>query len=369
MRIDAVELAVVRLPLVSSFETSFGRLHAREFVLVAVRSGGATGWGECVADVDPYYSSETTATSWHVMTKYLVPSLLGRTFDHPREVAEAWRQVRGHRMAKAALEMAAWDAYARLEHRPLCEVLGAARRPIASGVSIGIHASVGALLEKVERELASGYQRIKIKIKPGWDFAPAEAIRERFGNILLMVDANAAYTLSDAPALAALDRFDLMMIEQPLDYDDLVHHARLQTSLRTPICLDESITGPRVAADALDLAACRIINIKPGRMGGFGPSIAVHDLCVGRQIPIWHGGMLESGIGRAHNLHLSTLPGFTLPGDVAASERYFAPDLIDPPITVNRDGTIDVPAGHGIGVEPVADRVRAASLHTEVFQA
>jgi O-succinylbenzoate synthase len=272
-------------------------------------------------------------------------------------------------MAKAALEMAAWDAYARLEQRPLCDVLGGSRRPIASGVSIGIHPSVDALIARIERELAAGYQRVKIKIKPGWDVGPAQAVREHFGNILLMVDANAAYTLDDAPALAALDRFDLMMIEQPLDYDDLLHHARLQSRLRTAICLDESITGPRVAADALEIGACRVINIKPGRMGGFGPSLAVHDLCASRGIPLWHGGMLESGIGRAHNLHLSTLPGFTLPGDVAASERYFVPDLIDPPITVNRDGTIDVPAGSGIGVTPVPERVRAAALHTEAFQA
>jgi O-succinylbenzoate synthase len=280
-----------------------------------------------------------------------------------------WRRIRGHRMAKAALEMAAWDLQARLERRPLCEVLGGAARPIPAGVSIGIQETLGALVDRVQAELADGYRRIKIKIKPGWDHEPVAAIRERCGGVPLMVDANAAYRADDAPALAALDRFQLMMIEQPLDYDDLVRHARLQPLLQTPICLDESITGPEAAADALDLHACRIINIKPGRMGGFGPSLAVHAIARERAIPLWHGGMLESGIGRAHNLHLSTLPGFTLPGDVAASRRYFVPDLIEPPIDVRPDGAIDVPAGAGIGVDPVPDRLRAATLHRERFSA
>jgi O-succinylbenzoate synthase len=214
-----------------------------------------------------------------------------------------------------------------------------------------------------------GYRRIKIKIKPGWDVEPVEALRARFGDIPLMVDANAAYTAADATTLAGLDDYRLMMIEQPLDYDDLVQHARLQRRVRTPVCLDESITSPRAAVDALDLGACRIINIKPGRMGGFGPSLAVHEIARTRAIPLWHGGMLESGVGRAHNLHLSTLPGFTLPGDVAASRRYFVPDLIDPPIEVDPDGTIRVPAGNGIGVDPVPDRVASATVHRERFVA
>jgi O-succinylbenzoate synthase len=261
--------------------------------------------------------------------------------------------------------MATWDLHARREGKPLCETLGAASRPIASGVSIGIQPTIDALLERVATELADGYRRIKIKIKPGWDRAPVEAIRERFGDIQLMVDANAAYTPAASADLAELDRFDLMMIEQPLDEEDLVQHARLQAGLRTRICLDESITGPQAATDALDLNACRVINIKPGRMGGFGPSIAVHDIARARGVPVWHGGMLESGIGRAHNLHLSTLPGFSLPGDVAASRRYFVPDLIEPPIEVGKDGCISIPAGAGIGVTPVAERVRAATLQTE----
>ncbi len=367
MRIEGVRLFDVRLPLVRPFETSFGRIDAREFVLVAVDADGATGWGECVADVDPFYSEETTSTAWYVLSSVLVPWVLGRSFSHPREVFGSWTRVRGHRMAKAALEMAIWDLHARLEGRPLCEVLGAQARPIAAGVSIGIQPSTDALVERVAAELAEGYRRIKIKIKPGWDHRPVEAIRARFGGVLLMVDANAAYTAADATTLASLDAFDLMMIEQPLDYDDLVDHARLQASLRTPICLDESIKSPKIAVDALELGACRIINVKPGRMGGFSPSLAVHEIARDRGIPLWHGGMLESGIGRAHNLHLSTLPGFTLPGDVAASRRYFVPDLIDPPIDVKPDGCIDVPPGPGIGVVPVDSRLREATRRTERY--
>lgn len=367
MRVEAVELTVVRLPLVRPFETSFGRVASREFVLVQVRADGATGWGECVADADPYYSAETTITAWLILTKYLVPAVLGRTLGHPREAAGLWRRVRGHQMAKASLEMALWDAHARLTSRPLCEVLGAAARPIPAGVSIGIQPSLDALVERVGAELADGYRRIKIKVKPGWDRAPVEAIRARFGDVPLMVDANAAYTAAEATTLTALDEFNLMMIEQPLGYDDLVQHAHLQAALRTPVCLDESITGPEAAADALELGACRVINIKPGRMGGHGPSLAVHDLCRQRGVPVWHGGMLESGVGRAHNLHLSSLPGFTLPGDVAASRRYFVPDLIDPPIELGAGGCIAVPPGPGIGVTPVPDRIRAAAVQTERF--
>ncbi len=340
---------------------------AREFVLVAARQDGIVGWGECVADVDPYYSSETTASAWQILSKYLVPPVLGAEVEHPRALHDVWHRIRGHRMAKAALEMAAWDLQARLERKPLCELLGGRARPIAAGVSIGIHDTLDALVERVEAELADGYRRIKIKIKPGWDRAPVEAIRKHCGDVPLMVDANAAYEADDAGVLAELDRFQLMMIEQPLDYDDLVQHARLQASLQTAICLDESIKGPQAAIDALDLGSCRIINIKPGRMGGFTPSMKVHAIAQARGVPLWHGGMLESGIGRAHNLHLSTLPGFVLPGDVAASRRYFVPDLIEPPIDVQSDGTIAVPAGPGIGVEPVADRLRASTLHTERF--
>jgi O-succinylbenzoate synthase len=367
MRISSVELTVIRLPLVRPFETSFGVLDARELMLVAARDGDVVGWGECVADADPYYSSETTTTAWHMLSRYLIPAVLDRHLGGASDLPASWHRVRGHRMAKAALEMAAWDLEARLAGRPLCELLGAAARPIPAGVSIGIQPSVDALVARVEAERAEGYQRIKIKIKPGWDVEPVRALRARLGAFPLMVDANAAYTAGDAAHLAALDDFDLMMIEQPLDYDDLVQHARLQSALATAICLDESITGPRVAADALELGACRIINIKPGRMGGLAASVAVHDLARARHVPVWHGGMLESGIGRAANLHLSTLPGFSLPGDVAASKRYFVPDLIEPPIDVAPDGTVAVPAGPGIGVTPVDERVRRFSVQSERF--
>jgi len=369
VRIEAVDLAIVRLPLVRPFETSFGRMDARQFVLLALRdASGATGWGECVADADPFYSAETTSTAWDVLSKYLVPPILGRELAHARDLPGVWPPVRGHRMAKAALEMAAWDLQGRLDGRPLGELLGGTVRPIAAGVSIGIQPSAEALIDRVAAELADGYRRIKIKIKPGWDRTPVEALRRRFGAIPLMVDANAAYTPDDAPVLAALDDFDLMMIEQPLDEEDLIRHARLQAALRTPICLDESITGPAAAADAIALGACRVINIKPGRMGGFGPSLGVHATAVAHGLPLWHGGMLESGIGRAHNLHLSTLPGFTLPGDVAASRRYFVPDLIEPPIDVDPNGFIAVPSGPGIGVEPHAGRLRSATLHAETLR-
>ena len=369
MRIASVGLSILRLPLVRPFETSFGRMAARELILVeVVDAGGAVGWGECVADADPFYSAETTTTAWHVLEKYLVPAVLGRAVLSARDLPPLWSKIRGHQMAKAAIEMAAWDLDARVQGRPLCDVLGAPARPIESGVSIGIQSSTAALVDRVAEERAAGYRRIKIKIRPGWDRGPVEALRHAFGDIPLMVDANAAYTPGHAAHLAELDAFGLMMIEQPLDDDDLMRHARLQAAIDTPICLDESIKSPEIAADALDLGACRIINVKPGRLGGYCASLAVHDLARSRGVPLWHGGMLETGIGRAHNLHLSALPGFTLPGDVAASRRYFVPDLIEPPLDVSPDGTMTVPPGPGIGVVPVADRVSRAQVHAARFE-
>jgi len=354
----------VKLPLVHFFETSFGRIDEKHFILVRVDGDGATGYGECVAEQDPYYSSETNDTVWHIIADFIAPRVLGVDFAHPRDVFPALKGIRGHNMAKAAVEMAAWDLFARQRGEPLGRVLGGTRDRIASGVSIGIQKSHADLVAKVERELAAGYRRIKIKIKPGWDLGPVEAVRERFGAIPLMVDANAAYTLDDADHLAQLDRFDLMMIEQPLDYDDVGDHAVLQRRLKTPICLDESIKTVSIARDAIAAGACRIINIKPGRIGGFAPSIALHDLCMAHGIPVWHGGMLESGIGRAANIHLSALPNFSLPGDVSASRRYFDPDLIEPPIEVAADGTIGVPTGPGLGVSIRHDRLDRATLKT-----
>ena len=362
MKIEKVELFLCRLPLVHFFETSFGRSYDRTFVLVRVEADGHEGWGESVAEANPYYSSETTETVWHIIAGFLAPLVIGRTFGHPREVFPALRRVRGHNMAKAGLEMAAWDLHARTIGQPLSRVLGGTRARIASGVSIGIQDSFEQLIEKVDKELAAGYQRIKIKIKPGWDLEAVERVRARFGGIPLMVDANAAYSLDDRAHLARLDPYDLMMIEQPLDYDDVMDHAVLQQAVKTPICLDESIHTVRIARDAIAAKACRIINIKPGRVGGHGESIALHDLCVAHDIPVWHGGMLESGIGRAHNIHLASLPNFRLPGDIAASKRYYQPDLIEPAIEVGPDGTIAVPDGPGIGVNIVRDRVNSATL-------
>jgi O-succinylbenzoate synthase len=366
VRIERIELRLLRLPLVRFFETSFGRIHDRPFILVFLEGEGVTGLGECVAEANPYYGSETTTTAWHIIRQFIAPAVLGREFDHPRDIFPALRAIRGHNMAKAAIEMAAWDLFAKQQGAPLCRILGGSDRliadGIASGVSIGIQDSLEQLLERVEVELAAGYRRIKIKIKPGWDVAAAEAVRGRFGQIPLMVDANAAYHLSDAAHLARLDTFELMMIEQPLDYDDVLDHAALQAGIRTPICLDESLHTPKIAAEAIRAGACRIINIKPGRVGGHQASIELHDLCAAHDIPVWHGGMLESGIGRAHNIHLASLPNFLLPGDIAASKRYYQPDLIDPPIDIAADGTIAVPTAPGIGVNILRERIDQATL-------
>ena len=369
MKIDRLELSLLRLPLVHFFETSFGRIYDKHFIVVRADGGGFTGYGEAVAESDPYYSAETNETVWHLATAFVAPRVLGREFPHPREIFPALKAIRGNNMAKAAVEMAAWDLFARQRGEPLHRVLGGVRTRIASGVSIGIQDSLDQLEAKVERELAAGYKRIKIKIKPGWDVDAVERVRKRFGDILLMVDANAAYTLADARHLARLDAYDLMMIEQPLDYDDIADHAALQKQLKTPICLDESIKTVKLAETAIAAGACRIINIKPGRVGGFAESIRLHDFCASHSIPVWHGGMLESGIGRAANLHLSTLPNFTLPGDVAASKRYFNPDLIDPPIELARDGTIAVPSEPGLGVTIRQDRVDAATVRRETIEA
>ena len=358
---ERMELRVVRLPLVRFFETSFGRIDDRTFLVVTVEDDGAIGYAECVADAHPYYSAETTATAWHIIRDFIAPIVLGRPFAHPREIFDSLAVIRGHNMAKAAVEMAAWDLFARQLGLPLSSVLGGRRSHVESGVSIGIQPTIDNLLNRIEAELGDGYRRVKIKIKPGWDLEPVERIRGAFGDIPLMVDANAAYRLTDARHLQSLDAFSLMMIEQPLEYDDVRDHAALQRQLQTPICLDESLHSVRSAAEAIELGACRIINIKPGRVGGHQQSILLHDLAADHDIPVWHGGMLESGIGRAHNLHLSTLPNFRLPGDVAASRRYYAPDLIEPEIALEADGTIKVPEGPGIGVEIVAERLHSAT--------
>jgi len=369
MRIDRLELFLCRLPLVHFFETSFGRSYDRTFVLARMEGEGHEGWGEAVAEAHPYYSGETTETVWHIVTEFLAPLVLGREFGHPREVFAAMKRVRTHNMAKALLEMTAWDLYAKIRGQSLSSALGGTRARIASGVSIGIQDSFDQLLEKVAKERAAGYQRIKIKIKPGWDVEAVDRIRQKFGDILLMVDANAAYKLEDSAHLAKLDPYKLMMIEQPLEYDDVMDHVALQEAIKTPVCLDESIHTVRIARDAIVAKACRIINIKPGRVGGHQQSIELHDLCAANDIPVWHGGMLESGIGRAHNIHLASLPNFRLPGDIAASKRYYSPDLIEPAIEVSDDGTIPVPTGPGIGVNVVRERVEKATERHHVVDA
>jgi O-succinylbenzoate synthase len=362
VKIEKIELFLCRLPLVHFFETSFGRSYDRTFVLVRVEGGGQEGWGESVAEANPYYSSETTETVWHIIAGFIAPLVIGQRFDHPREVYPALERIRGHNMAKAGVEMAMWDLQARAAGQPLSKLLGGTRDRIASGVSIGIQDTLDQLMAKIEKELAAGYQRIKIKIKPGWDLDAVERVRKTFGPIPLQVDANAAYSLADAAMLAKLDPYDLLLIEQPLDYDDVMDHAVLQKQIKTPVCLDESIHTVRIARAAIEARACKIINIKPGRVGGHQASIELHDLCAANGIPVWHGGMLESGIGRAHNIHLASLPNFSLPGDIAASKRYYQPDLIEPAIDIAADGTILVPQGPGIGVNIVRERIEKATI-------
>src|SRR5688572_24656975 len=362
MKLDRIEVRRLRLPLLHPFETSFGRTTVKEFLLVSASADGVTGHGECVADTDPFYLPETTGTVLHVLRDFLIPMALGIDLAHARDLWPALARVRGHEMAKAALEMAVWELQARREGRPLFALLGGRGGTIEAGVSIGLQKDDDTLVERVAAETAAGYRRIKIKIKPGRDVASTAAVRARFPDIPLMVDANSAYTLDDTARLAELDRFGLMMVEQPLRWDDVVDHAALQRAIRTAVCLDESIRSADDARHAADLGACRIVNVKAGRVGGFTSSIAVHDLCRARGIPVWCGGMLESGIGRLANVHLQTLPGFTLPGDTSASARYFAEDLVDPPVTVSKNGTIAVPEGPGIGHEIVWPRVERATV-------
>jgi O-succinylbenzoate synthase len=368
LRLERVELRGLRLPLRHPFETSFGRTTVKEFLLVVAVADGVRGFGECVADPDPYYLPETNATVRHVLKDFLVPLALSLDLGHPRELLPALGRVRGHQMAKACLEMAVWDLFARRQGVAVSRLLGGGATAIAAGVSIGLQASEADLVARVEREAAAGYRRIKIKIKPGRDRALVAAVRRAFPEIPLMVDANSAYSLEDADVLASLDAFSLMMIEQPLAWDDLVDHATLQRRLRTAVCLDESIRSGEDARRALSLGACRVVNIKAGRVGGFAGSLAVHDACRAAGVPVWCGGMLESGVGRLANVHLQTLPGFTLPGDTSASERYFEEDLVDPPVTVSPRGEIAVPDGPGLGHEIVWSRVEKATLFREEWR-
>ena len=341
MKVDAITLREIRMPLVHFFETSFGRTTERRILLVTAHCEGVDGWGECTAGEHPFYSEESVETAWYVLSKYLAPAVLGRELASARDAASLMAQVREHRMAKAALENALWDAEARQRSVPLWKLLGGTRRHIPCGVSIGIQGTIDELLEKIAVELAAGYRRIKVKVKPGWDLEVLERVRGRWPEITLSCDANSAYTLDQVEHLRKFDQFRLLMIEQPLWSDDLYFHARLQKQLATAICLDESIRTARDADTALDLGACRIINIKLGRVGGFSEARRVHDVCQARRIPVWCGGMLESGVGRVHNIALSTLANFSLPGDVSASKRYWKEDIIEPEVEVSREGFMD----------------------------
>jgi O-succinylbenzoate synthase len=370
-KIEQIRLHLLEMPLVHFFETSFGRTTHRRIILVEVSSGGVSGWGEVTCGEHPHYNEEWTEGAWLILRDYLVPEALGRRLDSPADAARIGAALRGHRMARGGLEAACWDLEARLRGEPLWKTIGGgARREIPCGVSIGIQDSVEQLLDKIGAELAAGYQRIKIKIKPGWDVRVVEAVRRRWPEILLMADANSAYTLEDADRLKALDQFRLMMIEQPLAHDDIIDHARLQEKLQTAICLDECIRTRHHAEQAIALGACRIINIKLGRVGGFTEAKAVHGVCLSHGIPVWCGGMLESGVGRAHNIALASLENFTLPGDVSASKRYWARDIIEPPVEVTQAGTIvlrDEPGfGYTLNLDYLASvRVRQETYHTQ----
>ena len=365
MRIGEITVRELAMKLVLPFETSVEVTEARRVVLVEAEVDGVVGWGECAAGEVPSYSPETTDTVWHMLRDHLGPLLKGREIVAATDVWDVLALVRGNNMAKAGLEAAIWDAQAKLEGVPLAKLFGGGRAEIGSGVSIGIKATLEDLVAAVRVELEAGYQRIKIKIKPGKDVEQVARLRKEFPSLKLMVDANSAYTMADLPLLKKLDAFHLMMIEQPLGWDDLYGHVHLQKQLATPICLDECIHTEEQARAAIELGACRIINIKMGRVGGFTVARRIHDLCQQNGIPVWCGGMLESGIGRAHNIALSTLPGFTLPGDVAASRRYWTEDIISPEVTVSGQGTITVPAGPGIGFEPKRELIEKLTVRKE----
>jgi len=367
--LESVELTEIQMPLVHFFETSFGRTYHRRIILLAARAADGVGFGECTAAEQPLYNSETTETAWHILSDFIIPRILGRELESAREVSRLLAPIRGHEMAKAALETALWDLEARRAGIPLARQLGGRREEIDCGVSIGIQDSIGELLELVRREVSAGYRRVKIKIKPGWEVEPLAAIRAEFPDLLLMADANSAFTLSDLPLLRRLDSFGLMMIEQPLAYHDIVDHAKLQRAIETPVCLDESIHNTEDARKAVELGSCKIINVKLGRVGGYTEALRLNEYCVSAGIPLWCGGMLESGVGRAHNIAMSTLSGFTLPGDVSASKRYFAEDTIRPPVEITPRGTIRVPSGPGLGYELDTERIARAAVRRREFTA
>jgi len=366
MKLERITLRQIRMPLVHFFETSFGRTTERHIILVEAQGEGASGWGEVTAGESPFYNEEWTGSAWMILRDYAAPRVLGRELESAADVFRLTAHIRGHNMARGGLETAVWDLAARLDGVPLWKKIGGgARREIPCGVSIGIQDTVEQLLEKIERELAAGYQRIKIKIKPGWDVNVVRRVRERFPGIKLMADANSAYTLADADHLRQLDDFYLMMIEQPLSHDDIIDHAELQRKLQTPICLDECIRTAHHAEQAIRLGACGIINIKLGRVAGFREAKRVHDVAQAAGIPVWCGGMLEAGVGRAHNVALATLPNFVLPGDVSASQRYWKRDIIHPAVETTPQGTIAIRDEPGFGYALDHDYIRAITVREE----
>ena len=368
MIISSVELREIRLPLVHFFETSFGRTVERRILLVRVTDkDGAEGWGECTAGEGPFYCEEWTETAWTTIKTFLAPMVVGKEIESAADTWDLMSAVRGHRMAKAAIETACWDREARALGVPLWKHLGGVHKEISSGVSIGIQRDPEALIEKIRLELAAGYQRIKIKIKPGWDLKIIAQVREQFPEIRLMADANSAYTLSDVALFKELDQYNLMMIEQPLAHDDIFDHAELQKQIATPVCLDESIHSSADARHAIQLGATRIVNLKLGRVGGHAQAKEVERVCRENKVAVWCGGMLESGIGRAHNIAMATLAGFTLPGDVSASSRYWQEDIIDPPVTVSASGTIQAPDKAGIGFEVNLSRIEKLTVRKEAI--
>jgi O-succinylbenzoate synthase len=369
LTIDAVHLREINLPLAHPFETSFGTTTGRRILLVEIESDGMTAWGECVAGEHPYYSEESVDTAWIITETELAPRLVGAEVVGGGSCPGLFRQVRGHRMAKAALENAVWDLEAQKKKISLSELLGGTREVIPCGVSIGIQPSPAALMDKIAEALEAGYQRIKLKCKPGWDTKIFEQVRKRWPNIMLSCDANSAYRVVDIEHIAEWDQFKLLMIEQPLWYDDFYFHSMLQKRLDTAICLDESIRTRRDALAAIDMESCRIINIKVGRVGGFSEAIAVHNATAERGVPVWCGGMLETGIGRAHNIALSSLPNFSLPGDVSASKRYWTEDIIEPEVVVSSKGEITVPEGIGSGYTVRRDRIEALTVRRQTVRA
>lgn len=369
LTIDAIHLREINMPLAHPFETSFGLTTGRRILLVELESDGLTAWGECVAGEHPYFSDEMIDTAWIITETELGPRLLDADLEGGGNCPGVFKQVRGHRMAKAALENAVWDLEAQVERVSLSQLLGGTRKVIPCGVSIGIQPSLEELLDKISMELDAGYQRVKLKCKPGWDNHIFEAVRARWPDIMLSCDANSAYRMRDFDHITSWDQFNLLMIEQPLWYDDFYFHSMLQKRLDTAICLDESIRNRRDALAAIDMESCRIINIKVGRVGGFSEAIAVHNAAAERGIPVWCGGMLETGIGRAHNIALSSLPNFSLPGDVSASSRYWEQDLIEPEVTVNAKGEIVVPTTAGRGFEVQRDRIEALTVRRQTLRA